>query len=252
MALPYTLLRHRPKQLGLIVLQADETLERDMWRLLPNDMELLVSRVPSGSTLTSESLRAMESVLTQSADLMPKGARFSVVGYGCTSGTAEIGAPRIADLIKAGAPTPHVTEPVSALIAACTSLGIGALGLVSPYVASVSDRLRMVLAEADIKVTGFASFEEPFEANVVRIHPDAIMAAAVEMGQSEDCNAVFLSCTNLRTLDLIEDIEQRIGKPAFSSNQVLAWHMVQLADPSATLRGPGALFRNALCQRGPC
>ena len=230
MTLSYELTSSRPKQIGLIVLQADETLERDLRLLLPNDLEFLVSRVPSATSVSRESLQAMANELTQAASLLPVGANLSAVGYGCTSGTAQIGAAHIASLIQAGIQTPTVTEPVSALIAACAHLGVTRIGLISPYVASVSDQLRVVLADAGIRVTHFASFDEPSEERVVRISLDSITAAAIAMGDAEDCEAVFLSCTNLRTLDVIAQITTQIEKPVLSSNQVLAWHLCRLLD----------------------
>lgn len=235
----------RPQQFGLIVLQADETLERDMRILLPANVEMLVTRVPSATSVSLGSLQAMEAELTQAASLMPRGARFSVVGYGCTSGTAQIGAPVIAERIRAGVDTPAVTEPVSALIAACQHLNVTRIGLISPYVASVSDQLRRVLADAGINVVGFTSFDEPVEENVVRIPPDAIADAALEVAGASDCDAIFLSCTNLRTLDVIARIEAQIGKPVLSSNQVLAWHLGQLAGVSIAQDGFGSLLAPA-------
>lgn len=220
---------NRSIQIGLIVLQSDETIERDMRTLLPADVEFLVSRVPSGASVTSESLQAMEAVLTQSASMFPAGACLSGVAYGCTSGTAQIGVGRIAALIRAGVTTPEVTQPVSALIAACQELNVSRIGLVSPYIASVSDVLRNVLAVSGIRITQFTSFNEPVEEKVVRIGPQMIKDAAIEIGSNPDCEAVFLSCTNLRTLDVIDDIEAHIKKPVLSSNQVLAWHLAQSA-----------------------
>ena len=228
MALPYDLVAVTRKRIGLIVLQADETLEGDMRRLLPQDVDFYVSRVPSGTAVTSESLAEMADVLTGAAGLFPRGMSFDAVGYGCTSGTAEIGAERIADLVQAGATTGAVTEPVSALIAACRAQGITRIGLISPYVAEVSDKLCAVLRVAGIEVTAFASFDEPQERNVVRISPASLHAAAV--GLEGDFEAVFLSCTNLRTLDVLDVISAEIGKPVLSSNQVLAWHLMALSN----------------------
>ena len=87
--------------------------------------------------------------LSASARLLPPGLR--AVGYGCTSGTAQIGAARVAQLIHAGGQGGAVTDPATALIAACRHLGLRRLTLLSPYVASVSDRLRQVLAQAGIE-----------------------------------------------------------------------------------------------------
>ncbi|MCG6882223.1 MAG: Asp/Glu racemase [Silicimonas sp.] len=230
-------------RIGLVVLQADETIERDMRRLLPREAELLVSRVPSGDHLTTETLREMERHLTAAASLLPRGARFATVGYGCTSGTAEIGADRIAERVRAGVETSTVTEPVSALIAACAHLGVARLALVSPYVESVSARLRAVLADAGIDTPNLVSFEEPVEANVARIAPASVEAAAVAAAETGGCDAVFLSCTNLRTLGAIEALETRLGMPVLSSNQVLGWHLCRLAGVAPAGDARWRLFR---------
>lgn len=243
MALPYTLSAKRPLQLGLVVLQSDETLERDMRRLLPVEAETLVSRVASGTELDTQMIAGMESRLTGAAALLPRGAQIAAVGYGCTSATAQIGAARVAALIKAGVATPHVTDPVTALIAACATLRITRLGIITPYAPEISDQLRVVIENAGIRVTGFASFEEQTEANVVRIAENAVYAAAVGIGQAQSCDAVFLSCTNLRTLGIIDAIEHDIGKPVLSSNQVLAWDMMRLAGVTPPEDLPGRIWQ---------
>ncbi|MEM7718552.1 MAG: Asp/Glu racemase [Pseudomonadota bacterium] len=232
-------------QFGLIVLQADETLEDDMRRLMPRDVSCLVSRVPSATSVSSDNLRRMEDHLTAAAALLPRGAQFQGVAYGCTSGTAEIGADRIAERVRAGVQTPHVTEPVSALLAACRHLGATRIGLVSPYVASVSETLRDVLAANGVAVVSSFSFDEPVEAAVVRIPPEAIEAAVVDVAAAPECEAVFLSCTNLKTLGVIETIEAKIGRPVIASNQVLAWHLCALAGVFARDDAPGRLFGRA-------
>lgn len=234
--LPYTLAEARPAQLGLVVLQSDETIERDFRRLIPEEVELLVSRVPSGTEVTPETLRSMEGHLTGAAALLPEAARFAAIGYGCTSGTSQIGVARVAELIQAGATTPHVTEPVSALIAACGHLGVQRLAIVSPYEERVSARLVEVLEETGIGVSAFASFDEAEEARVARISGPSMVAgvAALELGGSD---AVFLSCTNLRAVDVVAEIEAEAGLPVLTSNQVLAWHMLGLGG----LRAPEAI-----------
>lgn len=245
MRLAYDLETRRPGQIGMIVLQADETLESDFRQLIPSDLEYLVTRVTSGTALTRDSLRAMEHRLTKAAAQLPRGAEFAAVGYGCTSATAEIGARRVAELIKAGVSTPHVSEPVSALIAACRHLGVKRLGVISPYVKEVSTRLIGVLSDAGIAVPDFASFEEPIEARVVRISQTSVSAAAVEMGHRSDCDAIFLSCTNLRTLRVLQGVEDLIKKPVLSSNQVLAWHLATLAGAPVAKAGYGRLLASA-------
>ncbi|MEX0287062.1 MAG: Asp/Glu racemase [Paracoccaceae bacterium] len=228
-AYDYDLDTAQPPRLGMVVLQTDEQLERDFRQLIPSDVALYVSRVPSGAEVSPESLQEMETHLEAAAGLLPAAYPFRAVGYGCTSGTAQIGSDRIAELVVAGTWTQAVTEPVSALVAACRHLGIKRLALLSPYVENVSSRLRTVLAEAGIETPVFGSFDEAEEVKVARIHPDSIVTAAVDLAEDTNTEALFLSCTNLRGVEAGPEIARRIGRPVLSSNLVLAWHLCQLA-----------------------
>src|SRR6056297_3362725 len=92
----------RAEALGLIALRADETIEHDFRRLLPDTVDLMVSRIPSAPELTPETLGAMEAHLAAAAALLPPVA-FRALGYGCTSAAAWIGAARVAGLLRQGA-----------------------------------------------------------------------------------------------------------------------------------------------------
>ncbi|MEE4187826.1 MAG: Asp/Glu racemase [Roseobacter sp.] len=230
---------------ALVALQSDETIEGDMRRLLPPDVELMVSRVRSDPEVSSETLAEMENHLTQAAALFPHGVVFDAVGYGCTSGTAQIGVDKIAAKVRASVEAQAVTQPLSSLIAACRHLGLSRLALLSPYVASVSSRLQVALSEAGVDTPVFGSFEAATEATVVRIAPASITAAATALMQEAGtgAQALFISCTNLRTLDLISPLETALGKPVLTSNQVLAWHMMMTAGVTPPNGAPGRLFR---------
>ncbi len=235
-AYTYTLTPDGACPLGLIVLRADETIEQDMRRLLGRASPL-VTRVASGTSVTSESLQQMANEITGAAALLPQGLEFSGIGYGCTSGTAQIGVAQIERLVKAGANTHSVSEPVTALLAACRHLGLKRLAFLTPYIAEVSEQLRKTLDEAGIETPVLGSFHEEVEANVVRIDADSISAAALDLCKGADVDGLFMSCTNLRTLDVIEPLEQSLGMPVLSSNLVLAWHMSRIADVAFLGRG---------------
>lgn len=229
-------------RLGLIALQSDETIEGDLRRLLPREVEFMVSRVPSDVEVTPETLAAMEGHLTTAASLFPVGARFDAMGYGCTSGTAQIGVQRVAERLQAAARIRAVTQPLSSLVAACRHLGLRRIALLSPYVAEVSQRLQGALAAQAIDTPVFGSFDVSSEARVVRISAASIHDAALSLMQGAQVEGLFLSCTNLRTLEVIAPLEARLGKPVLSSNQVLAWHMMRLAGIKAPTDAPGMLF----------
>jgi len=221
------------------VLQSDETLESEMQRMLPKQgAALYTTRVPSAPDVTRETLAQMGPELTDAAKLLPP-KDFAAVGYGCTSGTSVIGAEAVARKVQLGCASQAVTNPMSALISACKVMKVNSLAFLTPYIAEVSEGLRSKVAEAGIACATLGSFSEAEEAKVARISGASIQAAARDLAAGCDADAVFLSCTNLRTLDLIAPLEAELGLPVLSSNQVLAWHMLKLAG----LRGriPGRL-----------
>ncbi|MEY8838026.1 Asp/Glu racemase, partial [Cribrihabitans sp. XS_ASV171] len=177
MPFAYSLIAPARPRLGVIVLQADETLENEFRRLIPHDASLLANRIPSGLEVTPESLGEMRNHMTAAAGLFPHGYDFDAVGYGCTSGTAEIGAEAVAQMVHAGCSTRHVTDPLTALIAACRTCGVQRMAILSPYIEIVSDRLRRRLADAGIETPKFGTFAEPAEARVARIADEDIVAA---------------------------------------------------------------------------
>jgi maleate isomerase len=215
--------------LGLIVLQADETLEHEFRRLFPTEgVALYVSRVPSGTDVTPDTLAQMETALPAAATLLPP-LTYDAVAYGCTSGTAVIGSDRIAEQLRAGCTAAHVTDPLTALTTYCRAHGITRLGFLSPYVESVSATLRTALAARGIDTPVFGSFNEAQETKVAKISQASLYDAATALGSHRDVDAVFMSCTNLRTLDVIPRIERGLGKPVVSSNTALAWHLARLS-----------------------
>jgi maleate isomerase len=211
------------------VLQADRRIEADFRQLLPGGANLFVSRVASAPEVTSETLAAMEGDLARAASLFPRGMTFDAVGYGCTSGTAEIGADRVAELIGGAIATRAVTNPVTALIAACREGGLRRLGIVSPYLAPVANKLCQVLNAEGIETPLRTDFGIAEEAEVARIDCETLVTAATELARQGGIDAVFLSCTNLDTLEAQRRLRTRLDIPVMSSNTVLEWHMVRLA-----------------------
>jgi hypothetical protein len=185
----------------------------------------------------------MEAALPAAARLLPPSVDFAAVGYACTSGATVIGPARVAELVRGSVNTAAVTEPLSALLAALRTLGVRRGGLIPPYVAEVSAALRAALEAAGHDVAAFASFEEQVEARVARTAPASIRAAALAIGARPEVEAVLLSCTNLRTLDVIDEVER--PRQAGGQQQPGAG----LADGAAG-RGGAARAPMAICCRG--
>lgn len=242
---PYALAPSTLPKLGLIVLAADETLEEDMRRIFPPQIARLhITRIPSDTALNPNTIHAMEAALPTAAALFPAMAEFESVGYGCTSGTTLIGEERVAQLVGGAIRTRHVTNPLTATLAAVKRLGLRRLGLVSPYIETVAGPVKEAFQAQGFAVPATLSFGEEQEANVARIAPASIADAARAVAKEAEIDGIFLSCTNLRTLDIIPDLESELGLPVLSSNQTLAWHMARQAGLADGVEGIGALWQS--------
>ncbi|SHJ10019.1 maleate isomerase [Shimia gijangensis] len=230
--------------LGVVVLETDETLEPEIARMadLP-DVALYHTRIPMVNEIRPETLARMEADLPASVKMLPGALDFDVIGYGCTSASTVIGSERVARAIQTVFPNAQVTDPLAALIAAGKHLGVNRLGFITPYVPDVSARMRQKLENAGFEITAFGSFEEGDDRVVARITEDAILAAAETVANAAPCDAIVISCTNLRCLRVIPEIESRTGVAALSSNQALGWHMLRLSGITDAREGFGQLFQ---------
>lgn len=236
--------------IGLIVLQTDETMEPELRGVFDRPgLGLYHSRIVMDAEVTPETLDRMRDDLPRAAGLLPGAgiadgvAGLAVVGYGCTSGATVIGPETIDAIIRRVHPRARTTNPISAVIAAAKALGVERLGFVTPYVAEVSAAMRALLEGEGFEITAFGSFEEQADAVVARIAETSVLDAIRTIGGADTVDAVFVSCTNLRSFGVIDLAEQAIDKPVITSNQALAWHMLRLAGEPTAGRGPGRLFR---------
>jgi maleate isomerase len=226
MQLSYDTLAPAPAA-GMIVLSVDRTVEADLRALVPAEaLSLCHTRIESAPDVSAASLAAMADRLPGAAALLPDGLQ--AVGYACTSGALMIGEARVEELIASAHPGVPTTNPLSALKAACAGLGVRRLGLLSPYVAEVSDGMRAHLGDRGIRVTAFASFDEENEALVAQIAPRSIADGLRLLAAQAPCDALFASCTGLRAVEAIGAVERALGIPVMASNQVLAWQLLRL------------------------
>lgn len=217
--------------IGVIVLASDSTLEFEFRQIcdLPG-VGLFHSRIYNDNTITPETLKAMEAGITQACDVIVPGCPLDVVAYGCTSASIVMGEDQVFELIHKSRPEVQCTTPVTAAFAAFKALGVKNIGILTPYRADVNSKVKAYFEKAGFNVPVFASFNEENDPTVARISPSSIRAAVLEVGEHAQVEAVFVSCTALRLVNSVAEIEAELGKPVTSSNHALAWHCLRLAN----------------------
>ncbi len=215
---------------GLIVLQSDEVIEEEVRAWLPDDTRLFHTRIESGADVTAESLLEMREKIPLATAMFPASAPFDVIAYGCTSGTTLIGEDIVEQKVKQILPKVKVTNPLTAVKANFKHLKAARIGMLTPYLPSVTAELSQHLHKHGFNIVAAASFHEQTEANVCRIAEQSIIDALRYIAVEADCDALFASCTNLRTYSLLDSLSSELGLPVISSNSALAWHINELSN----------------------
>ncbi|MDH3377756.1 MAG: Asp/Glu racemase [Gammaproteobacteria bacterium] len=229
--------------IGVIVLATDQTIEFEFRQLLNlPGVGFFESRILNDNTVTPDTLRAMEARLTDSANLILPGQPLDVVAFGCTSASMVIGEQQVFARLREAQPDAKFTTPITAAMAAFDCLGAKRLAVLTPYRDDVNQAVRKYIEDRGYRVTAFGSFNEEDDGRAARIDQKSIRAAAIDLGQRDDVDMVFVSCTSLRLAGIAAEIETAIGKPVSSSNHAMAWHCLRLAGVADRQPAFGQLF----------
>ena len=99
----------------------------------------------------------------------------------------------------------------------------------------------------------YASLKGLLDGGVVIAHSEEILPPeeAIQGKKIEEyakklnykkADAIFISCGGLRSLEIVEELENVVGKPVIVSNQAMFWNALRLAGIDDKIKGYGRLF----------
>ncbi|MAL40466.1 Asp/Glu racemase [Thalassospira sp.] len=231
-------------KIGLITLATDFNSEDDLRGILPADIRLFTTRIENANPVTVENLRAMADDLPRAARTLLPGYGVDVAIFGCTSGTAVTGSERIASLIHQGMPGVKVTNPLLAGELALRAVKAQKIAILTPYVAEVTRSVADGFAAQGFEATRLMGFGLDSDQDMTALPPGILLEAALK-ADTPDADAVFISCTAIRSAEIAAEAEKKLGKPVITSNQALIWHALHLLGYDKPVTGFGTLFDHA-------
>jgi maleate isomerase len=219
--------RYSNTRIGLIVPSLNVTIEPEFNAFVPAGISIHATRLflPKGDR---EHLTQMADDTEAACDLLAT-AKVNVIAYACTTGSLIKGIEwekSLAKRMEARVQVPAVTT-ASAVIDALKKLHLSRVAVGTPYIDEVNVAEKKFLEESGIEVTKIAGLDYVDGEALHKEPPETALKLAkrVDSGKAE---AIFLSCTDLKTFPVLASIEESLGKPVVSSNSATLWKCLEV------------------------
>jgi len=230
-------------RIGLVVPANNSVIEPEFWSVLPPGTALYATRLLAKGDLTPGAVRRMQQECERGvAEVVATGVDVVLLADMVTTFVMQ------ADWNETR--TRHVTATTgapcasawSALRDALAALGVTRFALGTPYPAAVHALAPPFFAAAGYALTGDATLDIVAMRDVPEVRPDRL-GAFVRGLPREGAQAIVLLATDLPSFAALDALEQELGVPVLSSNQVLLWRALRLAGNATRIAGLGRLLR---------
>ncbi len=228
-------------RLGIIVPSLNVTIEPEFNAVAPEDVSIHATRLLLRSGTRKDLVDMADA--TENACRMLDSADVSAVLYACTTGSLIGGKKweeKLEHRMKEATSVPVITT-AGAVLDAFSTLGLRKIAVGTPYSKELNDAEVRFLEENGLEVTkikglgytkGAPLHAEPPETTVK-------LARAVDSPEAE---GIFLSCTDLKTMTVIQRIEEELGKPVVTSNAASLWRSLKALKRKGSVSGLGTLL----------
>ncbi|MDC3400946.1 racemase [Candidatus Pelagibacter ubique] len=229
-------------RIGLIALGSDFRIEKDFNNVIyGRDIDLYVNRIHCYNPLTNETLAKMADDITDvTKDILPD-QKIDCVAYGCTSGTVAAGYDVIKDKVNLAKSEAKVTTPITSAIKALNVMGINKISIFTPYTKKINDSVVSYFEKENVCVNSLTYFDIASDLDIGKVDEDYLFEVLSKI-DLEDSDALFVSCTALPVLSIIDQLEKKLNKIVLSSNQTLIWDTLNLIGNKDPVVGFGKIF----------
>ena len=238
---PQYLKKPNPR-VGLIALASDFMIEKDFSNVISGKkIDFFVNRIKCYNPLTSKNLIKMSKEVTSVTKEILPNQKIDCVVYGCTSGTIAAGYRSIEKKIKKAKPNTKVTTPSTAAIKALRKMEIKKISVFTPYPKKLNNEVIDFLKKEKFIITSNSYFDIKSDIDIGKVDPEYLFKVLSRMDH-KNADALFVSCTALPVLSILNRLEKKIKKIVISSNQALIWDTLSSIGKNNSIKDFGKLF----------
>ena len=244
------------RRLGLIVPGTDEVSEVDYHHYLPKGVVFYTARLhqhTSSKMGTTENYNNLIDSLAPACQSVAL-ANPELLIFSCTSGSFFNGYGwdlEVAKRMQAAAEIPALTTSTAAC-EALRAVGAGKIFMVSPYPPHVNSMEIRFFKDNGLHIVDHFTFDLVKSTEVGSVTPERIRESVLERrADIAACDVLFISCTGLRAIDLVEALEAALDMPVVTSNSATLWAALHRIGVDGSAVPAGRLFKLSLPQEQP-
>lgn len=228
-------------RIGLITPSPGSSTEAEFNRYRPEGVAVLTTRIPLFG-ISREALDKMNTYVEEAASLLAT-AEADVIVFACTAGSLLKGPGWDRQIVEklSRLTGKKITTTSTGVLEALAALSVKKVAVATPYAAEVNEAEKTFLDGSGFEVTSIIGPLLSDPKLVPQIHPGEMYRLA-RKANTDKADAVFISCTGLHVLEIIDMLEKDLGKPVIASNQVSLWSALNKLDIHEKIQGLGRLF----------
>lgn len=232
-------------KIGVIVPPSNTVNEAEFNRVVPAGVSFHFTRSPLHSDPAADDFGEMFADVDRAmSDLAACNVDFAT--YACTAGSMACPTDRLLGRMTQTDNIP-ANSTAQAILAALEALGVRDIAMASPYTDATNAHEAHYLSDHGVTVHATAGLDlntslENIQ-KISRVPPGDVYAHAKAIDHP-DADTLLICCTDFNTFDVIEPLEDAIGKPVVSSNSATLWHTLRTAGIEDRIDGLGALLRD--------
>ena len=231
-------------RVGLITLASDFRIEKDFNNVIyGKNIDLYSNRIQSYNPLTNDSLKKMAEEIPKVVKNILPDEKLDCIAYGCTSGTIAAGYNSIYEKINLIKPNTKVTTPITSILNALKILKVNKLSIFTPYTKEINQSLIKFFDKKEIEIVELSYFDIASDIDIGKVDPNHLFDVISKKNLTKS-DALFVSCTALPVLSIINELEKKLDKIILSSNQALIWDTLRQIGFKEKDEKFGELLRN--------
>lgn len=234
--------------IGFVLSAEDTTFESDIRSIQLEGVEWFFSRMaaidPRCHPLDRDKAQALIDI-EQAIVALKRAGDVDVASFAAGCLCAVVGNDRIIEAVRVGTGDALVSSVHTASKRAVKAIQAKHVAIATGYDAKINNFIADAFAGFGVDVvsiSGIGAVDTPRGFDFSHKSPREVRDFALSLDRA-DADAIVISSTTMRAMEVIDELEQIAGKPVICSNQIAIWDALRSAGISDRIPGYGSLLQ---------